>query len=113
MPVIATIIIETGLTKLAVTAASPNINAPIIPIVGPIGLGILRPASRINSKEISISKTSITTGNGTLFLEPAIVNRSSVGTSSVWKLRIAIYSPGKSRVITAAKRRIIFNRFAY
>ena len=32
MPVIATIIIETGLTKLAVTAASPNINAPIITI---------------------------------------------------------------------------------
>ena len=45
IPVNATIIIEIGLTKLAVTAASPRINAPIIPIVGPIGLGILKPAS--------------------------------------------------------------------
>ena len=34
--VIATIIIKIGLTKFALTAASPKINPPTIPIVGPI-----------------------------------------------------------------------------
>ena len=84
IPVKATIMMEIGLTKFALTAASPKIKAPIIPIVGPIGFGILSPASRINSKDNSISITSTITGNGTLFLEPAIVNSNSVGTSSVW-----------------------------
>jgi len=43
IPVIATIIINIGLTKLALTAASPNIRAPTIPIAGPIGFGTLSP----------------------------------------------------------------------
>ena len=52
-------------------------------IVGPIGLGTLKPASRINSKENSIRSISKITGNGTVFLAAAIVNKSSVGKSSV------------------------------
>lgn len=56
----------------------------IIPIVGPIGVGILKPASRINSKDISISSISKIIGKGTVFLAAAIVNKSSVGSSSTW-----------------------------
>ena len=52
-------------------------------IVGPIGVGTLRPASLINSNEISINKISNITGKGTVFLEAAIVNSNSVGRSSV------------------------------
>ena len=52
-------------------------------IVGPIGLGTLRPASLINSKENSIKSISKITGKGTVFLAAAIVNKSSVGKSSV------------------------------
>ena len=44
IPVIATIIIRIGLTRLAFTAASPNIKAPIIPIVEPKGVGTLKPS---------------------------------------------------------------------
>ena len=61
----------------------------IIPIVGPIGVGTLNPASRINSKVISISKTSNITGNGTAFLAAAIVNSNSVGISSTWYVEMA------------------------
>ena len=53
-------------------------------IVGPIGVGTLKPASLINSKENSIRKISNITGNGTVFLEAAIVNNNAVGKSSVW-----------------------------
>ena len=53
-------------------------------IVGPIGVGTLRPASLISSKDISIKRISNITGKGTVFLEAAIVNNSSVGRSSVW-----------------------------
>ena len=53
-------------------------------IVGPIGVGTLRPASLINSKDISIKRISKRTGKGTVFLEAAIVNNNSVGRSSVW-----------------------------
>ena len=82
IPVIATIIIKIGLTRDADTAASPSIKAPTIPIVVPSGDGTLRPASRIYSKEISISKISTTVGKGTDSLEAAIVNNSSVGIKS-------------------------------
>ena len=58
MPVIATIIIRKGLTILALTAACPKTSAPTIPIVGPTGEGTLRPASLINSNEISITNNS-------------------------------------------------------
>ena len=53
-------------------------------IVGPIGVGTLKPASLISSKESSISKISKITGKGTEFREAAIVNSNSVGKSSVW-----------------------------
>jgi hypothetical protein len=80
--VIATIIISMGLTRLALTAASPNIKPPTILIVGPIGDGTLTPASLINSKDISIKSISKITGNGTVSLAASIVNNSSVGKSS-------------------------------
>lgn len=64
----ATIIIKIGLTMLALTAACPNTKAPTIPMVGPIGEGTLSPASRISSKEISITKISKITGKGTVSL---------------------------------------------
>ena len=82
IPVIATIIIKRGLTKLAETAASPKIRPPIIPIVEPIGDGTLRLASRINSNETSIIKISNIIGNGIASLEFAIANKSSDGMSS-------------------------------
>ena len=53
IPVIATTIIRIGLTIPALTAASPKIKAPTIPIVEPIGEGTLKPASLIISNEIS------------------------------------------------------------
>ncbi len=77
--VIATIIIRIGLTIFAFTAASPNIKAPTIPIVGPIGEGTLRLASLMNSKDISITRSSNTIGNGIDSLEAAIANNNSVG----------------------------------
>lgn len=52
----ATIIINIGLTMLALTAACPRTKAPTIPIVGPIGEGTLSPASRINSKIFPLLK---------------------------------------------------------
>lgn len=82
IPVIATIIISIGLTRLALTAASPRIRAPTIPIVVPNGPGTRSPASRISSKENSIKKISKITGKGTAFLEAAMVNKSSVGSNS-------------------------------
>ena len=71
-PVIATIIIRIGLTIFAETAASPNIKAPTIPKVEPIAEGVRRPPSRINSKDISISKSSNIIGNGTFSLATRI-----------------------------------------
>ena len=58
-------------------------------IVGPIGEGTLRPASRINSKDISIIKISTIIGNGTLALEASIEYSKLVGSISWWKLVIA------------------------
>ena len=84
IPVIATTIIKIGLTRDADTAASPNINAPTIPIVVPRGVGTLKPASRMSSKDTSISKISTTVGNGTDSLDAAIVNNNSVGIRSWW-----------------------------
>ncbi len=66
----------------AFTAASPKTSAPTIPIVGPIGVGIRRPASRINSNEISIMIISNITGNGTVCLDADIAKSNSVGISS-------------------------------
>lgn len=82
--VIATIIIRIGLTRFALTAASPKINPPTIPIVGPMGEGTRTPASRISSKDISINRISKITGNGTVSRAASIVNNSSVGSSSWW-----------------------------
>ena len=78
----ATIIINNGLTKLAETAASPNIKPPIIPIVEPIGEGTLRLASRINSNDTSIISISNITGNGIDFLIDEIAKTRSVGKRS-------------------------------
>ena len=64
---------------LALTAACPRTKAPTIPIVGPIGEGTLSPASRINSKDISIIKISTITGKGTFSREAKIENNNSVG----------------------------------
>lgn len=82
IPVKDTIIIKIGLTMLASTAACPNTSAPTIPRVGPIGLGTLTLASRISSKENSITKISKIIGNGTDSLEAMIANKSSVGINS-------------------------------
>ena len=71
-----------GLTIPAETAACPKTNAPTIPIVGPIGDGTLKPASRINSKEISNISISKITGKGTFSLEPNIEYSKSVGNIS-------------------------------
>ena len=59
IPVIATTITKTGLTILAETAACPKTKAPTILIVVPIGEGTRKPASLINSKEISKIKIFI------------------------------------------------------
>ena len=90
IPVIATTIIRIGLTIPALTAASPKIKAPTIPIVEPIGEGTLKPASLISSKENSISKSSKSIGKGTFSLADNIEKSSSVGKISWWKLVTAI-----------------------
>ena len=72
IPVIATTIIKIGLTIPALTAASPKIKAPTIPMVGPIGEGTLKPASLISSKENSNNSISTIIGKGTLLLEDSI-----------------------------------------
>ena len=54
-----------GLTTPAVTAACPIIRPPTIPIVLPMGPGILTPASLKSSKANSINSTSTSAGNGT------------------------------------------------
>ena len=79
IPVIATIIINIGLTIPALTAACPSTSAPTIPIVDPIAEGTLSPASRINSKANSISKTSAIIGKGTFAREANIENKRLVG----------------------------------
>ena len=96
IPVIATIMINIGLTIPALTAAWPRTMAPTIPIVGPIGDGTLSPASLIISNEISIIKISKIIGNGTFCLEDKIEYNNSVGIISLWKLVIAIYNPGNN-----------------
>ena len=79
---IATIIIEIGLTILALTAASPKTNAPTIPIVEPIGAGTLIPASCISSNANSIKIISNSIESGTACLEEIIENSNSVGINS-------------------------------
>ena len=74
--------IKIGLTIPALTAACPITRAPTIPIVGPIGEGTLRPASRISSKEISRTNNSKIIGKGTLAREAKIEKSSSVGNIS-------------------------------
>ena len=51
-------------------------------IVGPIGEGTLKPASRINSKEISIIRISTIIGKGTLAREAKIEYSKLVGSIS-------------------------------
>lgn len=82
IPVIATTITKTGLTILAETAACPKTKAPTILIVVPIGEGTRKPASLINSKEISKIKISKITGKGTFSLDAKIENSKSVGNTS-------------------------------
>ena len=72
-------------------------------IVGPIGDGTLRPASRINSKETSIIKISTIIGKGTLSLEARMEYRRLVGRISWWNPVIATYIPGNNKVIKTAK----------
>ena len=112
IPVMATIIINIGLTILALTAACPKTNAPTIPMVGPIGDGTLKPASLINSKDISIIIISKITGNGTVSLASNIEYKSSVGSISWWKLVTATYSPGSNKVIMLDKNLRDFKKFA-
>ena len=106
----ATIIIKTGLTKFALTAASPKISPPTIPIVGPIGEGTLKPASRISSNAISIKSISKIVGNGTVSRAASIVNNNSVGNNSWWYDVIATYNPGKNIAKKAAIKRINFSK---
>ena len=112
IPVIAIIIIKIGLTILALTAAWPRTKAPTIPMVGPIGEGTLRPASRISSKDISISNSSNIIGNGTFCLDATIENKSSVGISSWWKFVTPTHIPGRSNVKSKDKPLIILKKFA-
>ena len=112
IPVIATIMINIGLTIPALTAAWPRTMAPTIPRVGPIGDGTLSPASLIISNEISIIKISKIIGNGTLCLEDKIEYNNSVGIISLWKLVIAIYNPGNNSAKKAAIILITFKKFA-
>ena len=89
-PLKAITMITIGLIILACTAACPKIKAPTIPMVGPMGEGTRKPASRISSKAISIDSTSITDGNGTLSLDPAMAINKSGGIMPTWKFVIAI-----------------------
>lgn len=82
IPVNATIIIKIGLTIFAETAASPKIKAPIIPTVVLKEDEILRPASLINSNDISINIISNITGNGIASRELEIAKSNSEGISS-------------------------------
>ena len=82
VPVMATTIIKIGLTIPALTAACPITKAPTIPIVGPIGDGTLKPASRINSKDNSSTNNSKIIGKGTLAREAKMENNNSVGNIS-------------------------------
>lgn len=107
--VIDIIIIKTGLTKFALTAASPSIIPPTIPIVGPIGDGTLIPASRINSNETSINKISNIVGNGTVSRAASMVKSNSVGNSSWWYEVTATYIPGKNKAKNTAIILINFN----
>ena len=75
----ATTIIKIGLTIPALTAACPMTSAPTIPMVGPIGEGTLKPASRISSKDVSKTNSSKMIGKGTLAREAKIENNNSVG----------------------------------
>ena len=45
-------------------------------------------------------------------LDATIAKSNSVGINSWWKLVIATYNPGKSKVIKRAPILMIFNRFA-
>ena len=83
-PDIATIIIISGLTILASTAACPRIRPPTIPMVGPIGLGTLTPASFISSKAISSMRSSTIPGNGTSCLEDMMGKSIFVSIRSWW-----------------------------
>lgn len=85
IPVIATIMISSGVTRLADTAASPRIRPPMIPMVEPIGAGTLRLASLISSNDISMMSSSTITGNGMDFRIDEIAKTRSVGRSSWWK----------------------------
>ena len=82
IPVIATTNTKTELTILAETAACPKTKAPTILIVVPKGEGTRKPASLINSKEISKIKISKITGKGTFSLDAKIENSKSVGNTS-------------------------------
>ena len=79
-------------------------------IVGPIGDGTLRPASRINSKETSIIKISTIIGKGTLSLEARMEYRRLVGRISWWNPVIATYIPGNNKVIIPAIKRIALRK---
>ena len=61
----ATIITTMGLTRFALTAASPMIRPPTIPIAFPSAPGTRTPASLINSKASSSSISSVTLVKGT------------------------------------------------
>ncbi|MNI86951.1 hypothetical protein D3C73_1440940 [compost metagenome] len=77
----ATTMTRKGLTIPALTAASPIIRPPTIPIAGPTGFGSRMPASRRISIEISRISTSMTDGKGTPCRVSIIESASSVGIS--------------------------------
>ena len=81
-PVIATRMTMIGLTIRAATAAWPRMIAPTMPIVEPRMPGMRTPASRMSSKDTSITKTSNQAGKGTSSRAAAIASASSVGSAS-------------------------------
>ena len=75
----ATIITTIGLTRLALTAASPMIRPPTIPIAFPSAPGTRTPASRISSKASSSKTSSVTLEKGTPSLASAKDSKRFVG----------------------------------
>ena len=80
--------------------------------MGPTGEGTLRPASLINSNEISITNNSKIIGKGTFSLDAHKENNNSVGNSSWWKSTIAIYMLGSNKVMPIARNLKIFKKLA-
>ena len=102
----ATITTAIGLTRLALTAASPMISPPTIPIVPLKAPGIRIPASRISSNASSINNTSRRLGNGTPCRDSAKDRIRLVGRIIVWNPITARYVPDNKKEKSIAAYRI-------